>query len=206
LRTLTRAVAQQLIGAACPKQPAHDVAVLERSSAEWRVEGDEAAVSYRRSPTCFGQTKFYSGKSRPATWGLANYRCGADPVVRVCVIPSLSKNCIAMSAQARIGSSSAHFTSTVSSPCSTRKWAALEGGGGGPSPLGETSPRGAAAGGCGACPVVVGPPGCGEDEAPGAVGRGPPDGDCGGCAKAAVGSNAAATAKHTVECFNTVLS
>jgi hypothetical protein len=41
------------------------------------------------------------------TWDL--YRCGADPVVRACVIPSLSKNCIAISAQARIGSSSGHF-------------------------------------------------------------------------------------------------
>ncbi len=36
-----------------------------------------------------------------------------------------------MSAQARIGSSSAHFTSIALSPCSTRKCAALEGGGGG---------------------------------------------------------------------------
>jgi hypothetical protein len=146
-----------------------------------------------------------AGKSPPVTWDLASYRCGADPVVRACVIPSLSKNCIAISAQARIGSSSAHFTSTASSPCSMRKWAALEGGGG-PSPLGETSPRGPPPGGCGACPVVVGPPGCGEDDAPGAAGRGPPDGDCGGCAKAAVASNAAVTAKHMVESLDTVLS
>src|SRR5258708_31823812 len=96
---------------------------------------------------------------------LASYRCeGADPVVRACVIPSLSRNCIAISEQARIGSSSAHFTSIALSPCSMRKWAALEGG-------------------CGACPVVVvGLPGCGggAGAAPGAGGRGPPGGGCGG--------------------------
>jgi hypothetical protein len=110
------------------------------------------------------------------------YRCvGADPVVRACVIPSLSRNCIAISAQARIGSSSAHFTSNALSPCSTRKWAALVGDG--------PSLRGLPAGGCGACPVVaVVPPGCGGGEgmAPGADGRGPLDGGCGGCAKATV--------------------
>jgi hypothetical protein len=113
-----------------------------------------------------------------------------------------------MSAQARIGSSSAHFTSIPLSPCSTRKWAALEGGsGGGPSPRGGTSPRGPPEGGCGACPLVVGPPGCGEGEgaAAGASCRGPPDGGCGGCAKAAVASSAAATPKHTNDLFNTVL-
>src|SRR5258706_11264815 len=108
---------------------------------------------------------------------LASYRCeGADPVVRACVIPSLSRNCIAISEQARIGSSSAHFTSIALSPCSMRKWAALEGGGG-------ASLRGPPAGGCGACPVVVvGLPGCGggAGAAPGAGGRGPPGGGCGG--------------------------
>src|SRR5258707_7945167 len=113
---------------------------------------------------------------------LASYRCeGADPVVRACVIPSLSRNCIAISEQARIGSSSEHFTSIALSPCSMRKWAALEGG-------------------CGAWPVVVvGLPGCGggAGAAPGADGRGPPDGGCGGCAKAAVASSAAATPKYT---------
>jgi hypothetical protein len=136
--------------------------------------------------------------SRP----LATHRCaGADPIVRACVIPSLSRNCIAISAQARIGSSSAHFTSIALSPCSMRKWAPLEGGGG-------PSLRGLPAGGCGACPVVVGLPGCGggEGAAPGADGRGPPDGGCGGCAKAAVASSAAATPKHTVDRFNIVLS
>ena len=134
---------------------------------------------------------------------LASYRCaGADPVVRACVIPSLSRNCIAISEQARIGSSSAHFTSIALSPCSMRKWAALEGGGG-------PSLRGPPAGGCGACPVVVvGLPGCGggAGAAPGADGRGPPDGGCGGCAKAAVASSAAATPKYTDDCFNIVLS
>jgi hypothetical protein len=133
----------------------------------------------------------------------ASYRCaGADPVVRACVIPSLSRNCIAISAQARIGSSSAHFTSIALSPCSTRKWAALEGGGG-------ASPRGPPGGGCNACPVLFGPPGCGEgdDAAPGAGGRGPPDdGGWGGRAKAAVACSAAATPKHTVDRFNNVLS
>jgi hypothetical protein len=87
------------------------------------------------------------------------------------------------------------------SPCSMRKWAALEGGGG-------ASLRGPPAGGCGACPVVVvGLPGCGggAGAAPGADGRGPPDGGCGGCAKAAVASSAAATPKYTDDCFNTVL-
>src|SRR5262249_35010262 len=127
---------------------------------------------------------------------------GAAPVVRACVIPSLSRSCIAISAQARIDSSSAHFTSIALSPCSTRKWAALEGGGG-------TSPRGPPAGGCSACPVVVvGMPGCGGGEAaaPGADGRGPLDGGCGGCAKAAVASSAAATPKYMDDCFNIVLS
>jgi hypothetical protein len=114
-----------------------------------------------------------------------------------------------MSAQARIGSSSAHFTSIALSPCSTRKCAALEGGGGGgPSARGGASPRAPPTGGCGVCPVLVGPPGCGELDgaAPGAGCRGPPDGGCGGCADAAVASSAAATTKHTVGYFNTVLS
>jgi hypothetical protein len=98
-----------------------------------------------------------------------------------------------MSAQARIGSSSAHFTSIPLSPCSTRKCAALEGGGG-PSPRGGTSPRG-----------PPGPPGCGEGEGgAGAVGRGP-GGDCGGCPKAAVARSAAATPKHKDDLFNTTL-
>jgi hypothetical protein len=46
---------------------------------------------------------------------------GADPVVRDGVIPSLSRNVIATSAQARVGSSSAHFRSTKFSPCSIRR-------------------------------------------------------------------------------------
>jgi hypothetical protein len=127
---------------------------------------------------------------------LASYRCaGADPIVRTCVIPSLSRNCTAISAQARIGSSSAHFTSIALSPCSTRKWAALEGGG--------PSPRGLP-GGCGACPLVVGLPGCGAGEgaAAGADGRGPLESGCGGCPNAAVASSAAPTPKYTVDCFN----
>jgi hypothetical protein len=111
-----------------------------------------------------------------------------------------------MSAQARIGSSSAHFTSIPLSPCSTRKWAALEGGsGGGPSLCEGTSPRGPPEGGGGACPVVVGLPGCGEGAAAGASCRGPPDGGCGGCAKAAVTTSVAATPKHTNDLFNTIL-
>src|SRR6266853_3726771 len=128
---------------------------------------------------------------------LESYRCaGADPVVRAWVIPSLSRNCIAISEQARIGSSSAHFTSLALSPCSMRKWAALEGGGG-------LSLRGPPAGGCGTCAVVaVGLPGCGAGEAAGADSRGPPDGGCGGCAEAAVASSAAPTPKHTVDCFH----
>jgi hypothetical protein len=97
------------------------------------------------------------------------HRCvEADPVVRACVIPSLSRNCIAISAQARIGSSSTHFTSIALSPCSTRKWAALVCGG--------PSLRGLPAGGGGACPVVaIAPPGCGggEGTVPGADGRDP---------------------------------
>lgn len=111
-----------------------------------------------------------------------------------------------MSAQARIGSSSAHFTSIPLSPCSTRKWAALEGGGG-PSPRGGISPRGPPEAGAGACPVVVGPPGCGEGEgtATGASCRGAPDGGCGGCAKLAVARNAAATPKHTDDLFKATL-
>jgi hypothetical protein len=132
---------------------------------------------------------------------LGSYRCaGADPVVRACVIPSRSRNCIAISAQARIGSSSAHFTSIALSPCSTRKWAALEGGGG-------PSLRGLP-GGCGACPVVVGLPGCGAGDgaAAGADGRVPLVDGCGGCPNAAVASSTAPTPKHTVDCFNTVIS
>jgi hypothetical protein len=124
--------------------------------------------------------------------------------VRACVIPSLSRNCIVMSAHARIGSSSAHFTSIPLSPCSTRKWAALEGGGG-PSPRGGASPRGPPEAGGGACPAVVGPPGCGEGVAAGASCRGAPDGVCGGCAKLAVAKNAAATPKHTDGLFNPTL-
>ena len=130
------------------------------------------------------------------------HRCvEADPVVRACVIPSLSRNCIAISAQARIGSSSAHFTSIALSPCSTRKWAALVDGG--------PSLRGLPAGGCGACPVVaIVPPGCGGGEGmvPGADGREPLDGGCGGCAKTTVANSAAATPKHRVDGFNTILS
>jgi hypothetical protein len=85
------------------------------------------------------------------------------------------------------------------SPCSMRKWAALEGGGG-------PSLRGPPAGGCGACPVVVvGLPGCGagESAAAGADGRGPLEG---GCPNAAVASSAAPTPKYTVDCFNALLS
>jgi hypothetical protein len=110
-----------------------------------------------------------------------------------------------MSAQARIGSSSAHFTSIPLSPCSTRKWAALEGGGG-PSPRGGTSPRGLPEPGGGACPVVVGPPGCGEGEgvAAGASCRGAPNGGCGGCAKLAVAKSAAATPKHADDLSNAI--
>ena len=145
----------------------------------------------QRPPCTFDRVR--ARLSRP----LASHRCaGADPVVRACVIPSLSRNCIAISAQARIGSSSAHFTSIALSPCSMRKWAALEGGG-------APSLRGPLAGGCGACPVVaVGLPGCGAGEAAGADSRGPPDGGCGGCAEAAVASSTAPTPKHTVDCFN----
>jgi hypothetical protein len=149
--------------------------------------------------------------SKPAARSQSNLRSGtpthchrcveADPVVRACVIPSLSRNCIAISAQARIGSSSAHFTSIALSPCSTRKWAALVWGG--------PSLRGLPAGGCGACPVVaIVPPGCGGGEGmvPGADGREPLDGGCGGCAKTTVANSAAATPKHRVDGFNTILS
>src|SRR5262249_16004742 len=121
----------------------------------------------RSPPNCSQNASAFSSFCE-AEHTTRRHRCvGADPAVRACVIPSLSRNCIAISAQARIGSSSAHFTSIALSPCSTRKWAALEGGGG-------PSLRRLPAGGCGACPVaVIVPPGCGEGEgaAPGARSR-----------------------------------
>jgi hypothetical protein len=42
--------------------------------------------------------------------------------------------------------------------------------------------------------------------APGADGREPLDGGCGGCAKATVANSATTTTKHRVDGFNTILS
>lgn len=57
--------------------------------------------------------------------------CAASCHRRQCYSLILSINCIIMSAQAFMGSSSAHLMSILVSPCSRRKCAPFEGGGGG---------------------------------------------------------------------------
>jgi hypothetical protein len=95
-----------------------------------------------------GPTRISGGDLRPKPQGRGAAASGA--IAR-------SSNWRSMSAQASMGSSSAHFTSRMTPPLSSRKWAAFDGGGGGGlrrSPLG---------------PAILGPCGLGIS-APGGAG------------------------------------
>ena len=99
----------------------------------------------------------------------------------------------AMSAQGRIGSSSAHFTSIPApTPTSTRKCAAFDGGGGG-----GRRPSGPPAGGGGPSRLTATPPGGGGGAPPISGPDGPPGGGV-GWARALVANNAARQMPETV--------